>query len=419
MHNELKTNRMAKINDLLAKLPLDKLGVDRAVAAMRERGWSPWWLALLPGALLVWLLVWLMLPAEPVEAGKVMRGTATRAVFGTVVVEPTKEALVHNRTAGVIRKVNVKQGDRIEQDGILAEISNESLDIELANAQNAVETAKRRLEIGPPSQQELQTRKAELEQVTKLYKQELIAKIELDRAAGTVKDLEQRVERERLLYLDDLSRAQKQLDDVTSRVNQGLIKAPLAGVVLDVLTNPGESMPAQTLLFRIGTQTNRLRASINEEDVGVLSPGLEAMVRLYSFSDQSFKAKLTEILPQAQNQVYSTILELEKPPDNLLPGMSGELNIVVGQHPNSLIIPRRAIFDKTFVYVVEGRKVRKREIKTGYRSTHRAEVLEGLKEGEIVILSEQDRFKPGSRVKPILTDWSDAATDMPAAATKP
>lgn len=409
MHNELKTTRMAKINDLLAKLPLDKLGVDRAITALRERGWSPWWLAALPGALLLWFLVWLLLPSEPVEAGKVMRGTATRAVFGTITVEPTNEALIHNRTAGVVRSVNVKEGDTVEKGAILAEISNESVSIELSAAKGAVETAKRRLEIGPQSQQELETRRAELAQVEKLYKQELIAKIEYDRAVNTVKDLEQRVERERLLYQDDLNRAQKQLDDVMSRVEQGLLKAPLAGVVLDVLARPGESMPAQTLLFRVGTKTNRLRAAVNEEDVGVLAAGLEAMVRLYSFSDQSFKAKLVEIMPTAVNMTYNVILELEKPPDNLLPGMTGELNIIVGQHPNALIIPRRAIFDKSFVYVVDGRKVRKREVKTGYRSSHRAEILEGLEEGEIVILSEQDRFKPGSRVKPILTDWSDAS----------
>jgi HlyD family secretion protein len=414
MHNELKTTRMAKINEMISRLPLEKVGADRLAAAMRSRGWSPWWLASLPGALLLWLLVWLLLPSEPVEAGKVMRGTATRAVFGTIAVEPTNEALIHNRSAGVIRSVNVKEGDLVEVGAILAEISNESVTIDLAAAKGAVETSKRRLEIGPQSQQELETKRAELSQIEKLYKQELIAKIEYDRAINNVKDLEQRVERERLLYLDDLARAQKQLDDVLSRAEQGLIKAPLAGVVLDVLARPGESLPAQTQLFRIGTQNSRLRASVNEEDVGVLNIGLEAMVRLYSFPDQSFKAKLVEILPVATNLTYTVILELNQPPDNLLPGMTGELNIIVGQHPNTLIIPRRAIFDKDFVYVIDGRKIRKRVIKTGYRSSHRAEILEGLEEGEIVVLSEQDRFKPGSRVKPILTDWSDASE-----ATKP
>jgi multidrug efflux pump subunit AcrA (membrane-fusion protein) len=71
---------------------------------------------------------------------------------------------------------------------------------------------------------------------------------------------------------------------------------------------------------------------------------------------EDFRATLREILPQGGNQEYSVILILNQPPDRLLPGMTGEINIILGKHQNVLIIPSRAvrsIGNRTSVYLVE------------------------------------------------------------------
>src|SRR5262249_52029128 len=93
------------------------------------------------------------------------------------------------------------------------------------------------------------------------------------------------------------------------------------------------------------------------------------------------------------------LFTLDQPNGNLLPGMTGEMNIITGQRENALLVPSRAVRNQTQVLVVKDGRVEQREVKTGFRSIERAEILEGLEEGDLVILSDQDLFRPGTRVQ--------------------
>jgi len=135
--------------------------------------------------------------------------------------------------------------------------------------------------------------------------------------------------------------------------------------------------------------------------------GMEAMLQVYAFRGRQFKAKVTAILPAAdpETQRYTIVLDLEDPPENLLAGMTGEMNIITGRHENALVVPSRALLvDQALI--VSGGMVHARTVKVGYRTLDFAEVLGGLVEGDRVILADQDRFRPGQPARERLSDTS-------------
>jgi len=89
---------------------------------------------------------------------------------------------------------------------------------------------------------------------------------------------------------------------------------------------------------------------------------------------------------------------MEKPPDNLMVGMTGEMNIITGVHENALLVPTRALLvDQALI--VNGGIVQRRTVDVGFRTLDFSEALHGLVEGDRVIVSDQDKFHSSQPVR--------------------
>lgn len=341
-------------------------------------------------------------PKLVAEVGIVKKGQATAAVYGTVLVEPVTQTIVRAQISGVMSAVKVKKGDVAKENQILAEIVDEAANQALKAANSNMENEARKRAIGPPSKPTLDIKHTQVAQLAKLVKEGNIARSEYDRNVSELKTLEDKVKNEQLALDAAVEAAAQKLEAATVQAQQGIVRSPQDGVVLEFYTQLGEVITARNQIFLIGSKECHIRARVNEEDVGSLKDGMPATVRLYSYPNQDFGAILREVLPQGGNQEYSVILTLNNPPERLLPGMTGEINIILGKHENTFVIPSRAV--RSFghnisVFIVENGVVRQRFVKIGLRSIEMAEIVEGLSEGEKVILSDQDLFKPGQRVQ--------------------
>ena len=123
-------------------------------------------------------------------------------------------------------------------------------------------------------------------------------------------------------------------------------------------------------------------------------------MHLYAYRTQTFPVRVSSIQPAAdpETQRYTVILEMEKPPDNLMAGMTGEMNIITGAHENALLAPTRALIVDQ-VWIVKAGTVRKRTVKSGYRTLDFTEILSGLSQGDHLIVSNQDKMRVGRFVK--------------------
>jgi len=82
----------------------------------------------------------------------------------------------------------------------------------------------------------------------------------------------------------------------------------------------------------------------------------------------------------------------------LKPGMSVEANIVTREKPNALLVPADALQGNA-VFVIDGTRVRKRDVAAGIRGTRTVEIVSGLRDGERVASPASTDLKDGARVR--------------------
>lgn len=179
------------------------------------------------------------------------------------------------------------------------------------------------------------------------------------------------------------------------------VVAPMDGLVEGALVAEGTFVSAGATVGTFYSNVRVVTAMISEDDIARVKLGDPVEVRLISYPDQKFEGKISKKLPfaQAETHRYQVWLDVKAELDQLKPNSTGEVTIKVGEHANVPIVPRRAICNGSFVYVVNGGRVEQRQIQTGFRALNRAEVGQGLKPGELVVVEELDRVRDGQRVR--------------------
>lgn len=336
----------------------------------------------------------------------VRKGTAVSAVYGTVRIEPSFVVHVRAQNSGFIQLAEAFSAGRgaigmaVEKGQLLATIADEVTARQLKQATADLQAADERAKLALPSAEPLKAAEDNLQRLDKVVASGSVPMVEYQRVKSEVNRLRGAVETERIerdRNLESLSETRKKLE---SQLKNSEIRAPMDGLLTNVQTIDGEVVAERTELFTVSSRKNYIRGEVNEEDVGEVKPGMPAKVQLYAYQTRTFKAKVNSVQPAADptTQRYTVVLNMEDPPDNLMTGMTGEMNIITGTHENVLLLPTRALLvDQALV--IKNNVVRRRTIKVGYRTLDYAEVMSGLAEGDRVIASDQDKFRPGQPVR--------------------
>ena len=360
--------------------------------------------ALIAAVLLFGLIYFLTLPVVEVE--KVQRGTAISAVYGTVRIEPAFVIRVRAQNSGYITLADALSSGRgaigksLKKGELLATIADETTARQLKQARADLEAETERAKLDVPSTEPLKIAEANEERLGKLAALNNIPAVEYEKAKSEASRLRdavktEKIERER--NLESLTSAVKKLE---AQMKSSEIRAPMDGILSDMQVIDGELVTENNQLFTVSSRRNYVRGEVNEEDVGDVKIGMKADVQLYAYRSRTLTAKVTSIQPAADpdTQRYSIALELQNPPENLMAGMTGEMNIITGRHENALLVPTRAVAVDQ-VLVVRNNIIQKRTIKVGYRTLEYTEAISGVSEGNHVVVSDQDKLRPGKLVR--------------------
>jgi RND family efflux transporter MFP subunit len=155
-------------------------------------------------------------------------------------------------------------------------------------------------------------------------------------------------------------------------------------------------------LYRVGIpKPLQVVAEVNEEDIPRVKVGQVVLFRTDAFLGQRLEGTVRELTPMGDVAAKTFRIKAALPDDTpLKPGMSVEANIITREKPNALLVPADAIQGNA-VFVVDGSRVRKREVEVGIRGTRQVEILSGLKDGEPVASPAPTGLKDGARVRVI------------------
>jgi RND family efflux transporter MFP subunit len=363
-----------------------------------------WLWAVAPLVVVAAIIWYLLLPVAEVAIAR--RGTAFAAVYGTVRIEPTDVVPVRAQNAGFIHLADPFSAGRgaigksVEKGQLLATIADETTARQLKQARADLQAATERAALPLPSAELLKTAEDNLQRLEKLAALSNVPAVEYEKANNEASRLRGAVENERIERDRNLGTLEDACKKLEAQMKNSEIRAPMHGILNNIQAIDGELVAEGNQLFTVASRKNYVRGEVNEEDVGEVKPGMRATLQLYAYRTQQFAAHVSSIQPAAdpETQRYTIVLELENPPDNLMAGMTGEMNIITGTHENVLLMPTRALLVDQ-AWIVKQGVVQRRTVKVGFRTLDFAEAITGISLGDHVVLADQDKLRPGQVVR--------------------
>lgn len=279
--------------------------------------------------------------------------------------------------------------------GIVAKRQLEDTTTALAVAKSAVETAKQQADLVRAGAREEDLKSAELRVET--------AKANLEQAKRGSLEVAAK-KREALAAVESVS--QKAADLAAARTTAGyaMLRAPIDGVVVHRLLNPGDMAdPASPVLEIASLDKLDLSASVPADEGSVLRPGMQVRV---STTSSSGKTAAGRVLDVGQVDPQSGLLSVRVTvpnPGNLKAGAFATADIIVRTTPHAVVVPRQSVITRggsqvAFIVGTDG-TAHERAVTTGVESPGVIQVRRGIAPGERVIRMGQYELPDGAKVR--------------------
>ncbi len=339
---------------------------------------------------------------------------------------PFQEIDVYAKESGFVKTLSVDYGSRVKAGDVMAVLEIPELEAQLQqddaaikNASNQVTYAEHEVTRSQAQHKVLQLQFDRLDGVAK-SKPGLVAQQEVDDAQGKDLASESQVEAAQS-SLDaaqsqlELSRAKRMHDQVL--FDYAKITAPFAGVVTQRYANLGTLMQAGTSsstqampLVRLSEdELFRLVIPVPESYVPYVRIGDPVSVRVAALN-RTFPGKVARFSVDVKEETRTmhTEVDVPNPTRQLIPGMYADATLSLQQVPHAIAVPLQAVTyqgDETSVLAVApDNKIENRPVRLGIQTDTDAEVLSGLREGDLVVVSDRAGLRPGQVVRPKMVD---------------
>lgn len=184
-----------------------------------------------------------------------------------------------------------------------------------------------------------------------------------------------------------------------------ILRAPRSGVIAYRSAEVGAIVAAGTKVFTLVDNSHiNIDCSIAENDAAILQTGMPVNVTIDALG-RDFVGKVIFVSPAMEDgaKSYQVRISLEDADDSIKAGLFAHTAVDILQRPQTIFVPKEAVVTRNgaqYVFVlVEEDKVEMRPVKIGLLNDESEEIIEGLREGEKVILSNQDKLQNGMKVK--------------------
>jgi macrolide-specific efflux system membrane fusion protein len=367
------------------------------------------------------------------DAGTTEIVTVERRAFATTVsaigaVRPRigAEVRVGSRMSGRVQRLRANIGDRVEKGQVIAELETAELDALVAQRRAELKLAAAKLAaIAALSPEEIARAEAEVarfEATAKLAAEEwdrheqllrrdvttraeasaarernMVAQAQLQSARRSLELARTGQSEQRRQAEADHDRARAALQSSLIDRSFTVLTAPIGGIIASVSTQEGETvaagLSAPTFVTIVDLDRLQVDAYVDEVDIGKVQVGQAAVFMVDAFPGREFEGRVAAIYPSAtvQDNVVKYVVAVEIMGDYgglLRPEMTASVHIRL-EARTALAVPARAIRredGRTVVYVVEEDRPRSRTIRLGWRDGPWAEVVDGLLEGDRILL---------------------------------
>lgn len=334
----------------------------------------------------------------------VKRGNITHYTEQTGVIKAQVGAIVKvgTRATGEIVELNYQVGDFVKKGALIARIDSRELEASRDEILAQIEEQKRDIEA---KEAIYEYSKKDYERELLLYSKELTTKDSLDRAKRDLDTAYAQLQ----ISKAKLKSLEERLNSILIKLSYYKIYAPISGYVSEISTQKGETvvagLSAVNLITIIDTSRLEMWIYVDETDIGRTKPGMKVEYWVDAYKNMRFKGRIKTILPQPQvmNNIVYYLATVNIDPEYatyLRPEMTTHVRIIVEEKENVIVCPNESIkFEdgRYVVYVKKDGEFERRQVKIGIRDEKNTEIISGLSEGEIILISSVQKRPPSQQ----------------------
>jgi RND family efflux transporter MFP subunit len=349
----------------------------------------------------------------PVETYNAAKGAiqVTYSVSGRI--EALKEVAIVPKIAGKVERVLKDLGDEVGKDEILFTLDKtdlyqklEQLDATLRENLITAESALEQAEI------QYNTAKINYENNKALFEAQAISQNVFDQFKDAFELAKVQYQKAQDHYLLLQNKAEKspietQKEGVMQSIRDSDVKSPISGVIAQKSVEVGEFITQQQPAYTVvDIDKVVVKTSVTEKMINKIAKGQEVIVTVTSLDGKQFKGLVDALSPAVtgQNVGYPVKIIIDNEKHEIKPGMFAEIKFITDKKENVLLLPIEAVLTHngdSFVYILEGDKAKKQEVKVGLKDDQNYEIISGVKEGDQVIVKGQHFITDGETVQPV------------------
>jgi len=392
------------------------------------------WIWILSAAIILILVLYSYFHQTPlkVHAVTVQRGPIRSQISTNGKVEPVQNFESHAPIATTVRRLLVKEGDRVRKGQLLLELDNDDIRAQAARAQAQIKAAQANLAATKNSgtQEEILTLNAQLaktraardtaqrnlDSLKRLQQQGAASEGEVRQAETALQttqaDLNLLEQKQKGRYSPpevasteaQAAQAQAAYESAQSALGKSSVRAPFDGIVYSLPVKLGAFVQAGDMLLQVADLSHVLvRAFVDEPDVGRLQMGQKVEVTWDAVPGRVWTGAVNSVPSTVKRSGNRNVGETTCLIDNkdlrLLPNINVGVTIVVAAHNSVLTLQRDALHiddNKAYVFRIVDSRLKRQAIEFSLQNLTRVEITSGLSEGDAVAM-------PAEETKP-LTD---------------
>jgi len=323
----------------------------------------------------------------PVTVETVARRRVSEKLIYTGVVEAARKINITPETGGKVARILVEEGQVVQQGQLLAELDTASIRLQLQQAEAGAAVAEANAKNALRNKERMDRLAAEKAVSDTQYEQVKLA----DEAAKA-----------------QLAQAAAAVNMAKHAMDQAVMVAPWSGIIASKNAEVGDVINPMMSGFGGGgaggvvtlVDYGRIKivVEVSQNDILRLARGQKAVVKAGPAEATGTVSVVNSAADPASKKFRVEILA-DNPGLVLRPGTFGSVVFEVNSHENALAISQMAVLSDSYVFVVENGKAAKRNVRLGLKNTTLIEVLEGLKEGDQVIIEGNYGLVEGTQVE--------------------
>jgi RND family efflux transporter MFP subunit len=286
-------------------------------------------------------------------------------------LEPIRTVGVNSQLSGILLSIRAEEGHRVQQGDVLAEIDARELEAQARSSEASLRFAQ-----------------STAERSEQLFSQQIItaAELERDRAA--------------------FESAKATNEQLKTRLGYARVAAPITGVITQKNVEAGDIVGTQTRMFTVADMSMLVsRIQVSELEIGTLRAGDMVPLTVDAIGGERFEGRIRRIFPAADSATRLVPVEIAVTGSQLgrlRPGYTVRATLALDRRDNALLVPSRAVSGPAgarAVYIVRDGVVVRRAVSVGSDMAGLSEILDGVTEGDSVIVSGTSMIREGAKAR--------------------